>query len=362
MRENDEITGLFRRRLEGMEMDVRDGFWEDLQNDLLKAQTVSGKKTIPFSPRFYRTVAAASVVFVLGVASAAFWYFSPKEEIEQAFTEVATLAPKGSLDGDIVQETFPPVRQMASGSQNTSPLRQASATPAAVAEEDENENVSVRVSITITQRLYGNRQSQGGGHYAQAGGLHYKPLSGKSSEQKENSSVSISEEKDNKTEDVHAPVRNWALKASLGTSLPKGDFAAPLTAGVSVERRLNKYLSLEVGLQYNYLPVGKSVGNDLQALAVPLRLNVALATFPKVALYVVVGGSAEKIVNKGFSEDPVRLSAVAGLGVGYKLNERLSLFAEPLLSHHFATDSKVRSLRSERATNMNLLCGVRMTY
>lgn len=195
MRENDEITGLFRRRLEGMEMDVRDGFWEDLQNDLLKAQTVSGKKTIPFSPRFYRTVAAASVVFVLGVASAAFWYFSPKEEIEQAFTEVATLAPKGSLDGDIVQETFPPVRQMASGSQNTSPLRQASATPAAVAEEDENENVSVRVSITITQRLYGNRQSQGGGHYAQAGGLHYKPLSGKSSEQKETSSVSISEEK-----------------------------------------------------------------------------------------------------------------------------------------------------------------------
>ena len=33
MREKDEITGLFRSRLSGTEMTVRDGFWEQLQED-----------------------------------------------------------------------------------------------------------------------------------------------------------------------------------------------------------------------------------------------------------------------------------------------------------------------------------------
>ena len=35
MREKDEITGLFRSRLSGTEMTVREGFWEQLQDCLL---------------------------------------------------------------------------------------------------------------------------------------------------------------------------------------------------------------------------------------------------------------------------------------------------------------------------------------
>ncbi len=31
MRENDEITGLFRNRLSGAEIPVREGFWEELE-------------------------------------------------------------------------------------------------------------------------------------------------------------------------------------------------------------------------------------------------------------------------------------------------------------------------------------------
>lgn len=120
-----EITGLFRSRLSGVEMTVRDGFWEELQAGLPKAGTdrstpaaVSGaidssfgttdclsetadclsetadclsgaadglsgqrRKGILLVPRFHRVAAAASVIMVLGAASAAFWYFSPKDEI-----------------------------------------------------------------------------------------------------------------------------------------------------------------------------------------------------------------------------------------------------------------------------------------
>ena len=42
MREKDEITGLFRSRLSGTEMTVRDGFWEQLQEDA--ASSAAGRK------------------------------------------------------------------------------------------------------------------------------------------------------------------------------------------------------------------------------------------------------------------------------------------------------------------------------
>lgn len=136
MKGNDEITGLFRSRLSGAEMTVRDGFWEELKGDLSRVETdatntsatvafgqagnLSGQKQkrSVLTPRFYRVAAAASVVLVLGAASAAFWYFSPKDEIQEAFTKVATLTPEGNLNGDVVQEKFPSIHETKPTAQN----------------------------------------------------------------------------------------------------------------------------------------------------------------------------------------------------------------------------------------------------
>ena len=87
MREKDEITGLFRSRLAGTEMTVREGFWEKLREDVASSASEDRKRAAFLSPKYYRVAAAASVIFVLGAASAAFWYFSPKEEIKEAFTQ-----------------------------------------------------------------------------------------------------------------------------------------------------------------------------------------------------------------------------------------------------------------------------------
>lgn len=78
MREKDEITGLFRSRLAGTEMTVREGFWEKLREDVASSASEDRKRAAFLSPKYYRVAAAASVIFVLGAASAAFWYFSPK--------------------------------------------------------------------------------------------------------------------------------------------------------------------------------------------------------------------------------------------------------------------------------------------
>ena len=186
MKGNDEITGLFRSRLSGAEMTVRDGFWEELKGDLSRVETdatntsatvafgqagnLSGQKQkrSVLTPRFYRVAAAASVVLVLGAASAAFWYFSPKDEIQEAFTKVATLTPEGNLNGDVVQEKFPSIHETKPTAQNPGHKNPVPVSSGGIlaANGDDEETVSVTVSITISQRVYGNHH-QGNGMYGQ---------------------------------------------------------------------------------------------------------------------------------------------------------------------------------------------------
>ena len=370
MKGNDEITGLFHDRLNHAEMTVREGFWEELQRDLPKSGTSANKqKRLVYSPRFYRITAAASVVLVLGAASAAFWYFSPKEEIKEAFTQVAALTPDASLNGDVVKETFPSIHEASP----TTPkpgikLPVSGGAPLAfVSDEDSEESMSVTLSITITQRVFGNHQQAGSDFFGNRNNPTNHSAYQSTSEGTHSHDTKSSIESGDTESKVMLPnslnkKRNWALKASVGTSLPKGDYKMPLTAGVTVERSLNKHLSLEAGVMYSCLRADET----LHTLAVPVKMNVLLANTSKVDLYATIGGAVEKCIagalDNSFSAEPVQISVAAGLGVRYKLNERFALFAEPSVSHHFDTDSKTKTLRTERPTNMNLLCGVRMTY
>lgn len=362
MKESDKITGLFRNRLTDAQMTVREGFWEELQADLSQADkmvapvipaataTAEGRKTSVFSPGFYRVAAAASVVMLLGAASAAFWFFSPKEEIKEAFTQVATLTPDASLNGDVAQETFPTIHNAEPAGRNPGRPLPASVVPASMTSQtqEEDETVSVRFSVTITQRGRTNGYQNAVSH-THTDGAH---TSGDYKESDEYSQPVRSSSKSHK----------WALKAGIGTSLPKGDYHMPLTTAVAVERSLNNYLSLETGLQYNRL----HDGGTIHTLGIPVKLNVMLASTSKVDFYATIGGAAEKCIagaaDNGFSAEPIQLSVAAGVGVRYKLSDRFALFAEPSVSHHFDTDSGTRTLRTERPTNLNLLCGVRMTY
>lgn len=381
MRENDKITDIFRNRLSGAEMTVREGFWEELQRSLPQTMVPAGEevsepslpstsavngKRLALSPRFYRVAAAASVVFVLGAASAAFWYFSPKEEIKEAFTQVATMTPDGSLKGDVVQESFPSIHKANPTAQKPGTKQPASGIPAGLTAqtEDDDESVSVHVSIRITQRVYGNSQQTGNGHYNNSAqnGTYRSTADHAGTGSDANSASSVGEASATKTASAWKS-RNWAVKAAMGSSLPKGDYHMPLTAGVSVERRLNDRFSLEAGVQYNRLDADNAT---LHTLGIPVRLDMMLASSSKVDFYAMAGGTAEKCIagapDNGFSAEPVQLSVAAGVGVRYKMNDRVALFAEPSVSHHFDTDSKTRTLRTERPTNLNLLCGVRVTY
>ena len=66
MRENSELTNLFKNRLSQTEMEVRDGFWETLEQDLSKSIPAVGRERRGFSSRMHRWMVAASVLLVLG--------------------------------------------------------------------------------------------------------------------------------------------------------------------------------------------------------------------------------------------------------------------------------------------------------
>lgn len=366
MRDKSEITDLFKKRLAHAELEVRDGFWETLERDLTApAPSVRPKAYVLLSRRMSRwTAVAASVLLVLGVALAVLWKPAPQAGREAA-RHLASLESQEPRRVPPQEAASSPVRHPVAPGRGDSGISSVRAD--AVAQPDEvlpgGEPVSVRVSITITQRQYGGHPQArrradnamiraAGGHPDAGAGAPWRTT------QRGDKTPA-----DGRVTPPAAPP-HWALKASLGTSLPKGGYRAPLIAGLGVERRLGKRLSLEAGVQYSYLHGAGDA--TLHTLGIPVQLNVLLAGNDKVELYALAGGAVEKCVagarDNSFEAEPVQCSVKAGLGVRYKMTDRLALFAEPAVSHHFDTDSPTRTLRTERPTNLNLQCGLRMIF
>lgn len=344
MRENNDIDTLFRTRLKQAEMDVRDGFWDALKHDL--DTTVPGTR---IALHRYRWIAiAASVVLV---ASVVLWLLRPTPASTSFRHPLASApAPQADLPARDVSATLAQELPAPSSSQHTPRYTTAGGIHTEDAQKDKP--MSVHVSITISQRLFGHRpQTSRTSEYIAAN-------QGRKHNRHRHTTAAASHTFAPTETSLHQPGK-WALKASAGTSLPKKDYHAPFTIGMSAERRLTPHLALEAGLQYNRL--AESEGEVLHTLGIPVRLNILLAQAKKVDFYALVGGTIEKCVAGGDSE-PIEGSVLAGLGVSYKLNNKLALFAEPYLSHHFVPETSTRSLRTERPLNMNLLCGLRMTY
>ena len=370
MKESDKIADLFKNRLSKTEMEVKDGFWEQLQKDiesgtLLKGDEAARKKYLGLSPLLFRWSVAASVALLLVGASAAFWCFSPKEEIKNAFSQVSTLSPGASLKGDVAKAEIPSMHKADPTTPNTRGVLPGGKAATSVTTSDDNDSISVRVSITITQRVYGGQQRNGNRYYGNAS----QNNNNASKEQHTSTDPDISQLSSSGQQNAVVPEAvatskcNWALKASVGSSLPKGDYKMPFTAALSLEHSFSPRFSIEAGLQYNRLPAEE---RTLHTLSIPVKLNAILASSRKVDFYALAGAALEKCIagaeDNSFSAEPIQTSVMAGLGVRYKMSNYLALFAEPSVSHHFDTDSSTRSLHTERPTNLNLLCGVRMTY
>ena len=362
MKEKDDFSALFQSLGEA-KMPVKEGFWEDLEKDLsamtaTPVEEVTAKHAV-IRPVWRRWMAAASVLLVLSLGSVAFWYLNSQEQdIQQAFSEVSaklTTSPESNQPETDTPNIYNKVSEPMAATLQQSILKGQSSTNSVanglvlasheeVETEDDDEMVPVEVTFQIIEHGYIN------------GGKPFNGLVNASNgdlSETENEAAASTGYSDRKSS-------KWALKPAFGTAIPKGDFKMPLTAGMTVERKLNKTLAVEAGLLYNYMPVHND--ENQSSLSLPVKLDVNLAEGKKVDVYATVGGVVEKLLGKSFSEEPVQLAATVGLGVRYKFTDNLAVYAEPSLSHYFDTDGNTRTLRTEQAVNVNLLCGVRMSY
>lgn len=394
MNDCDELKQMFRERLTGAEMPVREGLWDELQGALAaaphtavshaeaphaaassssaKASRPFGRNVAGFSGRWWRV--AASLLLLLGVGSALLWLTQPQEEalklavtadegeahsvkgvsaqtpedgmlVANASDKLAATLPTGSREATAPCQATSPRQHAASGAAHLASLSATDSGAESRAEEEEV--VHVQVTIRYQERGYMP-------HYQTA---HQTAESHQAASHQKETAAQRHKEKSSTT------ASSWALKAGIGTSLAKGDAKTPFTASLTAERSLGQRLAVETGVRYHCLP---HRGATYHTIEVPLRLQCLLAASEQFELYALAGGSAEKCVagapSNSFSAEPVRLAVQGGVGVRYRLSDRLALFAEPTLSHHFSTDSANSSLRTERPTNFNLLCGLRVNY
>lgn len=347
-KEKDELTDLFCSRLENVELSVRSTLWESLEKEV--PVMMHRRKLV-----IQRIAAAASVLLVLAGTSAAFWYLSPQKEISEAFNQVAVSStPKSKLNADAVRVELPAI--------NDAPVTKggASAAQPVTNVEEEEEYVSVSVSMSFSFSATEERINDG----------NRRQYTFVKSQERTSDQPNEEEQIVSSAEREVAKERKWSLGVVAATGLSASEenikYKMPLSLGVTVRRKLSDVVSLESGLLYTRLHSeqmlydGMKEDQTLHTIGIPLKANVKLHDGKKVNVYATGGGMIEKTVSG--PTDAFQASLLAGVGVEYKLNDRLSLYAEPGMGYHFDNGSSVASLRKEKPLNLNLLCGVRMTY
>lgn len=350
-KKNDDLTHLFQSRLSDAELTVRDGFWEELEQDIPIALHQHRRLV------FYRISAVASVALVLVTTFACIWYFSPKEEMEQAFKKVA-MSGGGQMDGDAVRINPLPI--------SAKPILNhpsSGALATVTSHSDSEDSVSITVSMSFSFSSSSTRPFKRQWEQIQKSVNALWTAHSESDVNEPMNEEGV--EKAVAMADHKVKKQRWILKVQGGVALPKNSANQdmPISLGVGLERKLNDRFGIETGLMYSNL---RSAEQQLHYIGVPVKVNFTVAKSKKMEWYLSAGGQADKCIvgapDNDFHHEPIQLSVMAGFGLNYKINDRLAVFVEPGVTHSFDTDSKLATIRTERPTNFNLLCGVRMTY
>lgn len=162
----------------------------------------------------------------------------------------------------------------------------------------------------------------------------------------------------------------------------------PLSAGLSVKKKINDKLSVESGLVYSFLSSELSAGEVdfysqeqcLHYLGIPLKVNYTLWKKDRLSVYASAGGMAEMCVDGSLNTNyylnnvrerksktdldvkKVQLSALASLGVQYDISKPVSIYAEPGIAYYFDDKSVVETIRKEQPLCASVQFGVRLSF
>lgn len=164
------------------------------------------------------------------------------------------------------------------------------------------------------------------------------------------------------------------------------DHHQPVRFGVSVRYQLSNRWSVESGLMYSYLSsditrktngYSYDINQKLSYVGVPVGVNYQLLSSKRLGVYASAGGIVEKMVKGSqtsqtvvngqkepeHTEDvsirPLQVSLTCGVGVEYKADRILSIYAEPGLTYHFDNHSVVPTFYQDKPLGFNLNVGLR---
>ncbi len=163
-------------------------------------------------------------------------------------------------------------------------------------------------------------------------------------------------------------------------------YSIPFSAGFSVRKHFTDFWALESGLTYTYLSSTsilkenhsnqtEAIFNDkkteLHYLGIPLKIVGSFYNSDRISLYMTTGGMGEFcIFGKEYTKNKstlldipeIQWSVFAGVGINYKLINRLGLFIEPEITYYFDDGNEVKTIRKSIPLNVNLQAGLRLEY
>lgn len=157
-------------------------------------------------------------------------------------------------------------------------------------------------------------------------------------------------------------------------------FSTPMSAGVNVQKEINKWLSVGFSLTYTLLrgeyqvhTADKSyiVNQNTHYIGIPVGIYLRAVNTRSLTVYAVGGGAVDRAVadeyvcqlndvaTRQFNPvNGVQWSVYGGLGIEYKWTEWMGLYVEPSVSHYF-DNNQPKSIRTIQPTQFKMEVGIR---
>lgn len=157
-------------------------------------------------------------------------------------------------------------------------------------------------------------------------------------------------------------------------------FSTPMSAGLNVQKEINKWLSVGFSLTYTLLrgeyqvhTADKSyiVNQNTHYIGIPVGIYLRAVNTRSLTVYAVGGGAVDRAVadeyvcqlndvaTRQFNPvQGVQWSLYGGLGIEYKWSELMGIYIEPSVSHYF-DNNQPKSIRTIQPTQFKMEIGIR---
>lgn len=162
---------------------------------------------------------------------------------------------------------------------------------------------------------------------------------------------------------------------------------APITFGLSLNKKIDERWSLETGLQYTYLKSTFTTGNvfairetqKLHYIGIPLKVSCRLANYKNLSFYSTAGVQVDIPLKGTFTTAhqtdsvsiptkrrslsmPWQFSVTGGVGLQYHISSSISIYAEPGIHYYIPDGSSLQTIRKEHPFTFSIPVGVRISW